>query len=449
MPPKDRYYYAPWERVLEQISTPFEEFLHRQTTIGILLLICAAVALFIANSPLADTYHSILATYVSMEFGTWKISHSLHHWINDGLMALFFYVVGLEIKREILVGELSDLQNAVLPIVAAVGGMVVPALFYFAVNTEGPGVVGWGIPMATDIAFAVGVMALLGDRVPKALLTFLVALAIVDDLGAVSVIAIFYTDSIDTQYLAAAGAIFAGLVALNLSGVRRVTPYFCLAVFLWIAMEGSGVHATIAGILGAMATPAYSRMKPGQFSSRMRQQLDDFDEAGSEDTDLLGNPKQQKALWQLEHSLSHAVAPSQVLESRLHIPVTYLVIPAFALANAGIDLDMAHIKAAVAEPITLGIVLGLVVGKVLGVAGFSLLALKFGFGRLPEGVNARHIAGAGMLSGIGFTMSIFIAELAFPGNLELVNHAKTGILAASLLAGLAGYAWLRFVASER
>jgi NhaA family Na+:H+ antiporter len=244
-----RLYFAPWERSFQRIATPFEEFLHRQTTTGVLLIACAIIALIIANSPLLDDYNRLLHMQIGLTVGGWSIQHSVHHWINDGLMTIFFFVVGMEIKREVLAGELSSLKSASLPVIAAIGGIIVPAVLYWLVNQGGEGARGWGIPMATDIAFAVGVIALLGSRVPKSLVIFLVALAIVDDLCAVLIIALFYTDTIQNGYLLAAAGATTLLIILNLLGIRRILPYFVLAVFLWIAMEGSGVHATIAGII--------------------------------------------------------------------------------------------------------------------------------------------------------------------------------------------------------
>ena len=439
-------YFAPWERAFNRLASPFEGFLHRQTTTGILLIACAIIALFIANSPLMDGYDKLLHLKVGLTIGDWYIKHSIHHWINDGLMAIFFFVVGLEIKREVLMGELSSLKSASIPVLAAIGGMVVPALLYWAVNNGTEGIMGWGIPMATDIAFAVGVIALLGRRVPKSLVTFLVALAIVDDLGAVTVIAIFYTETIAMSYLWAAFFITFLLVMLNLSGVRNTIPYFILAVLLWIAMEGSGIHATIAGVIGAFTVPTYSRYAPASFSYQMRKKLDQFDAYEQPGTLLINNPAQSSIVWKIGQSYELAVSPLQRLENTWHIPSTYLVIPLFALANAAIPLDPASISKASSHTIAWGIMAGLVLGKPIGIAGSVILAEKLGLANLPVGVSHTHIIGASMLAGIGFTMSIFISELAFIWDGELVVIAKMGILAASLIAGIAGYLWLRYVA---
>ncbi len=440
-----RLYFAPWERAYERIATPFEEFLHRQTTTGILLISCAIVALIIANTPLVEAYQHLLHTKIGIHSGNWKLEYTVHHWINDGLMTIFFFVVGLEIKREVLVGELSNIRNAMLPVIAAIGGMVVPALLYVWINAGTDGVRGWGIPMATDIAFAVGVMALLGSRVPRGLLTFLVALAIVDDLGAVTVIALFYTADIDLAYLGAAVLVSVLMYVLNLSGIRRALPYFILATILWICMQGSGIHATIAGIIAAWTIPAYSRYQPRLFSNKMRQLLDEFDRSETPGQPLINNARQTGKVWKMNQAMILMVSPLQKLESNLHIPSTYIVIPLFALANAAIPLDAASLGKAFHDPVALGIMLGLVLGKLIGVAGTVLLAVRLGIGRLPMGVTQSHIIGAGLLAGIGFTMSIFISELAFKWDGSLVVVAKMGILAASLVAGFAGYAWLRWM----
>jgi len=444
MPINKRFYFAPWEKAFQRVATPFEEFIHRQTTTGILLMSCAVIALIIANTPLLVPYEKLLHFKVGIFADSWRIEHTVHHWINDGLMAIFFFVVGLEIKREVLMGDLSNPKNAVLPVAAAIGGMVVPALFYYFINSDGDGARGWGIPMATDIAFAVGVMALLGSRVPKSLLTFLVALAIVDDLGAVTVIAIFYTDEVNLIYLGWAGIVTGLMYVLNFIGIRASLPYFLLAVILWIFMEGSGVHATIAGIFAAWTIPAYARYTPKALSLELRSLLDSFDEHAVDGEPLINNEKQAKLAWKMGHAYDLGVSPLQRLESGLHIPSTYFVIPLFALANAAIPLSFESVSNAMTNPISVGIIVGLVLGKLVGVAGSVWVLQKFGIGVLPKGVNFNHIIGAGLVAGIGFTMSIFIADLAFKWDGETVVVAKMGILIASLMAGICGFLWLRF-----
>lgn len=441
-------YIAPWEKSFNKILTPFEEFIHRQTTSGLLLMVSAVIALVLANGPLASTYEHLIHTLAGVNIGGWQLEMSLHHWINDGLMALFFFVVGLELKREILVGELASLRNAMLPIGAAIGGMVVPALIYFALNPAGEAARGWGIPMATDIAFAVGALALLASRVPKALITFLVALAIVDDLGAVLVIALFYTDTIVLSALAAAVALFSVLIAFNLGGIRHPVPYFIVAVFLWYALMQSGVHATLAGILGALSVPAIPRYKPERFSDHIRELLQRFDASHQPGTSILTNAKLHAVVQTLENGVLSAQAPLQRLEHIWHLPVAYMVIPIFALANAGIALNFPGPGDTLLHPVMLGVALGLVLGKFIGITGICWLMLKLDIAVLPKDTRFSQIAGVSLLAGIGFTMSIFVAQLGFEGNAELLLMAKTGILAASLLAGVAGFIWLYLVSGS-
>jgi len=438
-------FYAPWEKSFDKILTPFEEFIHRQTTSGILLMAMALIALLLANSPLADSYEHLVHTLVSLNIGSWTLNMTLHHWINDGLMALFFFVVGLELKREILVGELAELRHAALPIGAAIGGMVMPALIYFAINPDGDAARGWGIPMATDIAFSIGALALLASRVPKALITFLVALAIVDDLGAVLVIAIFYTDTIAFTPLAAAAGLFALLIIFNMSGIRKTMPYFIVAVFLWYALMQSGVHATLAGILGALSIPAIPKYEPERFSAHVKELMQRFDASHQPGVSIMTNDKLRAVVQTLKNGVHSAEAPLQRLEHIWHIPVAYLVIPIFALVNAGIPLEFGSLSETLTHPVMLGVTLGLVLGKFIGITGVCWLMLKLGIAVLPKDTRFTQIAGVSLLAGIGFTMSIFVAQLGFENNEELLLMAKTGILAASLLSGIAGLIWLYVV----
>jgi len=438
-------YHAPWEKSFDKIITPFEEFIHRQTTSGLLLMAMAVIALFLANSPMAETYLHIIHTKIGLSIGNWSLKMSLGHWINDGLMAIFFFVVGLELKREILVGELANLRNAVLPIAAAIGGMVVPALIYFALNPQGDAAFGWGIPMATDIAFAIGALALLASRVPKALITFLVALAIVDDLGAVMVIAIFYTDSISLIPLAAAGGLFALLMLLNMAGIRKTMPYFIIAMILWYALYRSGVHATLAGILGALSVPAKPKYEPERFNQLVKELMHKFEASHDPGKNILTNDALRAVVQTLKNGVNSVEAPLQRLEHSWHMPVAYLIIPVFALTNAGIPLAMDSLGDILSHPVTLGVSLGLVLGKFIGITGASWLVLKLGIAELPKDTRFTQIAGVSLLAGIGFTMSIFVAQLGFGTNEELLLMAKTGILSASLLAGVTGYIWLFLV----
>ena len=435
-------YNAPWEKSFTRILTPLEEFIHRQTTSGVLLMICAVIALVIANGPLHDEYEHFLHTQVSLAFGSGVFSLSIHHWINEALMALFFLIMGLELKRELLVGELSSPRQALLPIMAAIGGMLIPALCYFALNTSGSGAKGWGIPMATDIAFAIGALSLLGPRVPKTLITFLIALAIVDDLGAVAVIAVFYTESIDLEALAYAGVCTFGLLSLSLGGVRRPLPYAFVGILLWVFMLASGIHATIAGILVAFMIPIRPKFEAQTFIARVKDKAVKMQMSIADDPDIIHNTRFRSLVSALGDGVQLVQAPAQRAEHALHLPVAYIVIPIFALANAGIPIDFANFASYLNHPITLGVLAGLVLGKPLGIAGFTWFAVKMGWADLPIGLNMKHIFGVGLLGGIGFTMSIFIADLGFAGMAEDLLMAKTGILLASAIAGFGGFFWL-------
>jgi NhaA family Na+:H+ antiporter len=423
---KTGVFHARWEQSFDRILTPFEEFIHRQTTSGLLLMCMAVLALVLANGPLASAYEDVLHMLVSFSIGNWALEMSLHHWINDGLMALFFFVVGLELKRELLVGELANPRNAVMPIAAAIGGMVVPALIYFAINPQGDAAAGWGIPMATDIAFAIGILALLASRVPKTLITFLVALAIVDDLGAVMVIAVFYTDTIALGPLAAAGGLFALLMVFNLGGIRNSIPYFVVAVVMWYALQKSGVHATLAGIMGALSVPATPKYDPARFSAKVRELMNRFDTSHQPGKSIMTNVELRAVVQTLENGVHSVEAPLQRLEHFWHMPVAYLVIPIFALANAGIPLTFGSLGETLTHPVLLGVALGLVLGKFIGITGASWLVLKLGVAELPKGTRLTQIAGVSLLAGIGFTMSIFVAQLGFEGREDLLLIAKTG-----------------------
>lgn len=437
--------YAPWEKVFKKIATPFEEFIHAQTTTGLILMIMTVVALVLANSPISEAYEHFFHAYINIEVSSWKLSHSIHHWINDGLMAIFFFIIGLEIKREITVGELSDMKVAILPILAAIGGMVIPALIYLTINGGGEGAKGWGIPMATDIAFAISALVLLGKRVPTSLVTFLVALAIVDDLGAVVVIALFYTNEIHMLWLGLALGAFFVMLALNRFGIHAVLPYFIVGLLMWYFMLESGVHATIAGVIAAMAIPSKPKYAPIAITEHTCKLLSEYDKYPVA-TDHMMHERQKAILQNIKDTIDAVGTPSARLEHGLHLPVSLIVIPLFALANAGISIDFSSINESIIQPISMGIILGLVAGKVLGIAGVSWLAIKLGLATLPQNTTMSQIFGVSFLGGIGFTMSIFVADLAFAGNSEFIFQAKIGILAASLFAGLFGFIWLRYIA---
>ena len=375
----------------EYLTETFRRFFASKKSGGLLLIACTLVSLALANSALGEGYRQFWHQNVA--------GLSLEHWINDGLMAVFFLFIGLELERELYNGELSSFRNALLPIVAAAGGIAVPALIHFSLNAGTPTQDGIGIPMATDIAFALGILALLGDRVPWSLKVFLAALAVMDDLGAIIVIAIFYSGNLAPGYLVAALAVFAAMIGMNRLRVMKLTPYLLGGALMWFLMLESGVHATIAGVLLAFAIP-FSALRDDERS------------------------------------------PSHRLENFLHRPVVFLVLPMFALANTGI-LVPAGWADELGSSNSLGIIVGLVLGKPLGIVALSALAVSLGLCRLPGDLRWPHLVGAGLLGGIGFTMSIFIANLAFPGQSELVNASKMAILAASLVAGILGFVWLK------
>ena len=441
-------YIAPWEKAFDSVLTPLDDFIHRQTTSGILLMLCAVVAIYIANSQWSESYHHFLTIPFTVGIPGFQISKTLHHWINDGLMAIFFFVIGLELKREILVGELANIKLAMLPIIAAVGGMLVPVLIYLSINPEGHAINGWGVPMATDIAFALGALALLGKRIPKNLLTFLIALAIVDDLGAVMVIALFYTETINIYALAIAASTMVVLVAFNLGGIRRSGPYILIGVVLWIAMLQSGVHATLAGIILAFTIPMRPKYNANRFLTQINEMVIQIKRAYQQEESIVKNDELRSRVRALGDGVLLVQAPAQIMERKMHIPTAYFIIPVFSLANAGVPIDWASFGSVITHPVSIGITAGLVLGKLIGIAGFSWLAVKLGVTSLPNGLNFKHIIGAALMGGIGFTMSIFIAELGFAHHAEDLLMAKTGILIASALAGVSGFIWLFLTAKK-
>ena len=420
---------------MQTLLQPFQSFFKTEAAGGVLLLVAAAVALLWANSPFAAAYGDLWGTYVTVGAGSFEISKPLLLWVNDGLMAIFFFVVGLEIKREVLAGELAEPRKAALAIAAALGGMVVPALLYTAVNLGTDRVTGWGIPMATDIAFALGVLALLGSRAPLALKVFLTAVAIVDDLGAVIVIALFYTAELNLAALVGSLALVGVLAVVNRLGIQRPAVYGLIGLAAWVLMLKSGVHATIAGVLVALTIPATRKIDEQEFADRADGLLARFREgiAGSP-TDP--TPDQMAALHTLEEAVEHVETPLQRLEHGLHGFVAFFVMPVFALANAGVALG-ANAAALATDAVALGVMLGLVVGKPVGVLLLAFLAVKTGLAALPSGVTWSQVVGVSFLTGIGFTMSIFIANLAF-GAGPLLDSAKVGILGASLISGVIG-----------
>ena len=390
--------------MLKYISSPFKWFFKLEAASGLLLLFSAIIALIISNSTYSNFYFETLDKYFFLGINNFGLKLSVLHWINDALMAIFFFFVTLEIKREFIQGELSSIKQAILPIIAAVGGMLVPALIYVYINLETPETLrGWAIPSATDIAFSIGILSLLGSRVPISLKVFLTALAIIDDLGAIIIIAFFYTGDLNIQFLFLLFITFIVLIFLNKIGVKKLSPYLIIGLFLWFFTHESGVHATISGVLLACSIP--HRKKEHDFS----------------------------LLVKIEHSISPYVA--------------YGIMPLFAFANAGVALDGLNLSSLLA-PVPLGILLGLFIGKQLGVFIFSFISIKAGFAQMPSNSNWINLYGVGILTGIGFTMSLFIGNLAFVDNTQYVDGVKIGVLAGSLLSTLFGY-FLLLITSKK
>lgn len=423
-------------------SFGIQKFINEESIGGIILIIATVVAMVWANSAFYNSYHFIWHELkVGYVWGELKMIASVHHWINDGLMALFFFTVGLEIKREVMGGELSSIKKASLPIAAAVGGMIIPAIMYAVVVYQNPEYLhGWGIPMATDIAFALGLLAMLGKRVPISLKIFLTALAIADDLGAVLVIAFFYTETINFIDLLYGGGFLLMLLIANYFGVRR-TVFYGLVGFLgvWTAFIFSGVHATIAGVLIALTIPARTRISDRAYVNRLTTLTKRFKETKPNDINLL-TKKQVHILADIEDLNKKAHTPLQRLEHAMHPITTYFILPLFALSNAGVHID-GNILEMILHPISIGIAVGLIVGKFLGISLLSQIMVRFKLASLPVGVGWNHIYGVAFLAGIGFTMSMFISELAFEVD-ENKQIAKVGIMCASFIAAVIGMVWL-------
>lgn len=427
---------------LPRLAQPLQEFLTTEAAGGLLLLAATAAALVWANLP-SGSYAGLWGAHTGIDLNRLSIDESLRAWVNDGLMTVFFFVVGLEIKRELLHGELAGRRKAALPVAAALGGMVVPAIIYLAFNVRGDGEHGWGIPMATDIAFAVGVLALLGRRVPLPLKIFLLALAIVDDLGAILVIALFYTESLSAGWLVAAAALFATTIVLQRAGVRHLLPYVAVGVAAWLAMHESGVHPTIAGVAMGLLTPSQPYAEGDTLEDSAAELVAAF-QAGRARASRAGDEQSRAALRALENLSRETRSPLDRLEHALHPWSSYAIVPMFALANAGIAIDGDVVHDAAHSPVAAGVALGLIAGKPLGIVLFSWLAVRAGIAVLPNGVRWPQLAGAATVAGVGFTVSLFISGLAF-SDPALADEARIGILGGSALMAVAGFAVLRTV----
>lgn len=428
------------DEMKSHIFVVIENFLAKEAHSGFLLFGAALLAMIVANSPWSDSFFDFWETSGGLAIGDHELEMDLSHWVNDGLMAIFFLLIGLEIKRELVVGELSTLRKAAFPLVGALGGMLVPMILYILVNLQSGGEFsGFGIPMATDIAFALGILLLLGDRIPSSLKIFLVSLAVVDDLGAIIIIAVFYTSSLDLAALGYAGLTLVGLIMLNRTGINEIFPYLVLGVVLWYWVWESGIHPTIAGVLLAITIPVRARIDSDRFLDICRGELNAFDENGFNREDMLLTAKQQDSLEKLEDAYEAVQNPLVRLEHRIHPISAFIAMPVFALANAGVHLS--GISTSAFGSVGLGVVLGLLVGKPLGILGTTYIAARMGWIQKPEAISWTHIIGVAILGGVGFTMSIFIAYLAFE-DAELVSSAKLFILVSSLIMGIVGALYL-------
>ncbi len=414
---------------VHRVTAPIARFIHIQSASGVVLLLATVVALIAANGEAAEAVHHFWMTKIGIAIGDFKLNLSLEHWVNDALMAIFFFVVGLEVKRELVLGELREARKAALPIAAALGGMIAPAAIYLAFQGGHPGERGWGIPMATDIAFVVGCMAILGDRVPHGLRVMLLSLAIVDDIGAILVIAIAYTDNLNSDWLVAAlvGLIFVHFAARI--GVRSFAPYVFLGAFVWLAVHESGIHATIAGVALGLMTPARSYINRGIFNE-LFERIGNLVQGDDWDAEPHKADKVRKLQWAARETLS----PLEYLEGTLHPWVAFLIMPIFALANAGVVFDVEQLT----DPVAIAVAVGLLVGKPLGIVAFCYFAVRMNVASLPASVNWGMILAGGFLSGIGFTMALFIANLALDAS--MLSAGKIGVLCGSAAAAVIGMA---------
>ena len=431
--------------LVERLLHPLHNLLQYQSTSGIAIFICVAVAMIWANID-QEGYHAFWGTELAFSLGPFSIQESLHVWINDALMAIFFFGVGLEIKRELLAGELASFRKAVLPVAAAVGGMAIPAIIYLLFNANSEAASGWGIPMATDIAFSIGILSLLGRQAPLSLKIFLTALAIVDDIGGVLVIALVYTSEVSGMDLVH-GIFFLGLLILgNIIGIRSQAFYSIISIGgLWLAFFFSGIHPTIAGILAAFAIPGRVKLDEGLFLKN----LDTLTQLFKSSKPIKGSfisENQLEILETIKEVADDAETPLQKVEYALNWFISFVVLPLFALANTGIHLH-GGVWEIMLHPVSIGIGAGLVVGKFVGIVGVSKVMVRLGFAELPAGISWNHIYGVALLAGVGFTMSLFITELAFTDE-RLIYVAKTGILTASLIAGILGYTYLRIMTKK-
>ncbi len=441
---------APLENSVRPLAEPFREFVQAQSASGWTLLGATAIAIILSNSVFAPLYFDILHLELGFAFADTRYTLSLQHWINDALMALFFFLLGLELKRELIVGQLSELRKALSILLAASGGVLLPATVFLLFAGDSEASIGWGIPIATDTAFAMMVLVLLGPRIPVAARAFLVGLAIIDDLAAILVIAFGYTASFNTALLVPTLLIIGVLISLNLFGVRAGLPYFVTGAVLWIAFLSLGLHGTLVGVVVAAAAPVRPAIARNTFVDRVQDRLRKFKRELDEDTgSILEQPEQQEIVENVLDIAEQAAPPLTKWESRLEKPISFVVMPLFALANAGVILSIPAIVTAWTHELSFAILFGLLVGKPLGIVTSTWIGTRVGLAELPDGLTFRHLLGLGVLGGIGFTMSLFIATLSFGEGSPMLEIAKQSIVATSLLAGLIAYAWLRWACPDK
>ncbi len=436
------------QRGLENIHNPFSNFIRAQTTSSLFLLFATIVALWWANSVYSSTYQNLIHTPLGFFVGEFELRASLKHIINDGLMVIFFFLLGLEIKREVLAGDFARPENRRMLTLCAVGGMVCPAVIYSLFNWSLDSQIGWGIPMATDTAFALGVLTIVRKHIPASLLAFIVGLAIVDDVGAILVIAIFYTQEISAMHLSSAFALIAFLAVANYAGVRQPLFYFIVGVFAWWMMLKSGVHATVAGVAIALTVPARPKLASDKLVDNAKSIISSMQKKTKE-VNVLGSRRDHEQVLEVRDIAEHASTPLRRWEDALDLPVALIILPLFALTNAGVVFDLSTFIDSLQQPTGLGIITGLVIGKFIGISGACWLGLRYNIGRLPDGVNLQHVIGVSLIAGIGFTMSTFIATLGFDTQPEHLINAKTSILVASVLSAVLGVLYIRIISTKK
>lgn len=439
---EDHAYRTSLETKMDEVLSPFQEYINFQAIGGLLLGLTTIIALAWVSIPaLRDSYYAFINCPISFSIGSLSFDETLKQFVNNVLLTLFFFFVGLEIKREFIAGELSDKKRAMFVFIAALGGMIFPAVIYISITHNTEYVNGWGIPMATDTAFAIGILTCIRQYVPKGLFSFLASLAIIDDIGAIIVIAVFYTDSLNANYLFSALCIISVLMLMNYAGFRRAGVYIILGILMWLCIEKAGVHGTLSGIIVALLIPARPRRGPNEYSKRIRKLLSFFKKR-TEDKTVIEDTRQHAALEEIREVTIQATTPLQRWESRLEHPIILVVLPLFALVNAGIVLNPKLFMDVVTNPMPLGIIFGLLIGKPLGISLMAYLAVKFDIGKVPKNTSLMNVIHASFLAAIGFTMSLFIANLSFGLNDESIAVAKAAIIFASAIAAIIAIVWI-------